>query len=73
MLKKRLSRIALLATAIAFTLTGLPACSDDDDDDIIAVTGVTLDSATKSVTVGDDPIKLTPTVEPRDASNKTVT
>ncbi|MDE6737016.1 MAG: Ig-like domain-containing protein, partial [Treponemataceae bacterium] len=77
---KNVSKIALLAAA-AFMLAFLPACSGDDGESgssSVAVTGVTVsaDKTTLYVSGGDDDpntATLTATVEPDNATDKTVT
>jgi hypothetical protein len=62
-----------LIVTFCMMVTGIPwSCSEDDDNNNIAVTSMTLDKTTLSLTVGSTGT-LTATVEPTNATNSTVT
>lgn len=70
-MKKMWKALAVL-TAIALFGSAFTACkSDDDGDDYVSVTEVTLNQEKAELKVGDT-LKLTATVAPTDATNKTV-
>lgn len=68
-MKKMWKALAVL-TAIALFGSAFTACKSDDDDDV-SVTEVRLDKEKAELKVGDT-LKLTATVAPTDATNKTV-
>ena len=65
-MKKILSIISLAVLTIGL----LGSCEKDDPK--VSVTGVTLDKTTLTITVGDADVKLTATVAPDNATDKTV-
>ncbi|BDX38863.1 hypothetical protein CYCD_22180 [Tenuifilaceae bacterium CYCD] len=66
-------RFYFLIAALSILATGaLWSCSDDDDDTTIAVTGVTLNKTTLSLTDGSSET-LTATISPSNATHQTVT
>ena len=65
-MKKILSLLALTALTIGL----LGSCKKEDPK--VSVTGVTLDKTTLEITVGDPDVKLTATVAPENATDKTV-
>ena len=73
---KKFTKATLLLAAGALLLAGLPACSDDDDGGVWIpetkpITGVSVSPDHVSVEEGKT-ATLTATVEPEDATNKTV-
>ncbi|MGN0717468.1 Ig-like domain-containing protein [Treponema berlinense] len=68
-MKKMWKALAVL-TAIALFGSAFTACKSDDDDDV-SVTEVRLDKEKAELKVGET-LKLTATVAPTDATNKTV-
>ncbi len=65
-MKTKLFTLAIAALSIGL----LSSCEKDDP--TVSITGVTLEPATLEVTVGDADVKLTATVAPENATNKTV-
>ena len=62
----------LLTLVLAVFTAGL-FCSCSKEDPTVAVTGVTLDKTELTMTVGGSDVKLTATVAPKDATDKSVT
>lgn len=67
---KKIWKALAVLTAIALFGSAFTACKSDDDDDV-SVTGVSLDRPNAELVVGGT-LKLTETVAPADATNKTV-
>ena len=69
-MKNKLKFYGIIVIA-ALVMLGLTACElfEEDGDDKVAVSGVTLNSATASVTVGGK-VTLTATISPNNATNK---
>lgn len=67
---KKIWKALAVLTAIALFGSAFTACKSDDDDDV-SVTGVVLDRPNAELVVGGT-LKLTATVAPADATNKTV-
>ena len=67
---KKIWKALAVLTAIALFGSAFTACKSDDDDDV-SVTGVSLDRPNAELVVGGT-LKLTATVAPADATNKTV-
>ena len=67
---KKIWKALAVLTAIALFGSAFTACKSDDDDDV-SVTGVGLDRPNAELVVGGT-LKLTATVAPADATNKTV-
>lgn len=70
-MKKSMVMVGALMCALSLFFTACSGDDKDNGDDFVAVTNVTLDQKTVSVTVGND-ITLTPTIEPTNATNKKV-
>ncbi|GHV66642.1 hypothetical protein FACS1894199_10480 [Bacteroidia bacterium] len=71
-MNKKYLKVALIGAIVAVSTAMFFACSDDDNDVTVAVTGISLNKTTLTLTAGDT-ATLTATVLPANATDKAVT